>query len=379
MRLTNTSVAAIAVPSGKSEIIVFDELIPGFGIRVRAGGSRRFIYQYKIGKQNRRLTLRGRDAKQARDAALIEQAKLTLGQDPALARQDAQDAASDTFKRCVDRYLALPQGNRRDSTVKEIRRHLERNLAPLHRLHIKQVDRRRVAIELTRLTVECGPVQSNRTRASLSRFFNWCIGEGYVDINIALATNKNDERPRDRVLDDDELRAVWGALPDNDYGDIIKLLTLTGQRAKEISELRWSEIDLKNAIITLPKSRTKNNRKHSIPLAGMALAILKARKREDGRDHVFGQGAGGFSGWSRCKERLDQVVKLAPWTVHDLRRSVATGMGALKVKPHIIEVVLNHISGFRNGVAGVYNLADYEDEKREALKAWDKHMRKVTA
>ena len=111
------------------------------------------------------------------------------------------------------RYLARPQGRRRPSTLKEIKRHLERNLASLHRLHVKKIDRRRVADELARLTVETGPTQSNRTRASLSKFLNWCTGEGYVDVNVALQTNKNEEIPRNRVLDDGELQILWNTLP----------------------------------------------------------------------------------------------------------------------------------------------------------------------
>src|SRR5204862_6081622 len=114
---------------------------------------------------------------------------------------------------CLDRYLARPQGRRRPSTLREIKRHLERNLASLHRVHVKKLDRRRVADELARLTAESGPTQSNRTRASLSKFLNWCIGEGYVDINVALQTNKNEETPRSRILHDGELLILWNALP----------------------------------------------------------------------------------------------------------------------------------------------------------------------
>jgi len=175
MRLTDTTVAAITVPPGKTEIIVFDDSLRGFGIRVREGGSRRFVYQYKLGNTNRRFTFKETNAKRARKAAETLAAKVTLGTDPALEKEAAHDAASDTVRRCLDRYFVRAQGKRRDSTMREIRRHLERNLAPLHRLHIKSLDRRRISEELARLTAECGPIQANRTRASLSRFLNWCM------------------------------------------------------------------------------------------------------------------------------------------------------------------------------------------------------------
>ena len=374
MNLTDASVAAITVPDGKAEIIVFDNSLAGFGVRVRRGGSRRYVYQYKLGGTHRRITFKEATVKRARAAAQILAAKITLGTDPALEKAAAHDAAGDTFKRCLDRYLARPQGRRRDSTLKEIRRHLERNLAPLHRLHIKKIERRRVADELARLTVEAGPTQSNRTRASLSKFLNWCIGEGYTDQNVAAATNRNEEVARVRVLNDAELKTVWNALPPGDYGDIVKLLILTGQRLREISELRWAEIDFDKATITLLPARTKNRRQHMIPLSGPALAILKAKEERGDRQLVFGRGGKGFGGWTKSKARLDERVALAPWIHHDLRRSVATGSATLGVFPHTVEAVLGHISGFRGGVAGVYNLAGYEFEKRAALDLWGSHI-----
>src|SRR5947209_6770548 len=132
MQLTDSVVAMLKVPDGKSEIIAFDDSLPGFGVRIRRGGSKRFIYQYKLNGANRRVTFKEANVKRARAAAQILAAKVTLGSDPALEKEAAHDAAGDTFKRCLDRYLARPQGQRRKRTLQEIRRHLERNLQPLH-------------------------------------------------------------------------------------------------------------------------------------------------------------------------------------------------------------------------------------------------------
>jgi integrase len=372
MRLTDSTI--LKVPKGKSEIIAFDDLLPGFGIRIRRGGSKRFIYQYKLNGTNRRVTFKEANVKRARAAAQILAAKVTLGSDPALEKEAAHDAAGDTFKRCLDRYLTRPQGRRRERTLQEIRRHLERNLAPLHRLHIRTIDRRRVADELVRLTAENGAVQSNRTRSSLSAFLNWCIGEGYIDVNVAAQTNKHEEIARSRVLSDAELRTIWRALPEQgDYRDLIRLLILTGQRLREIANLSWREVDLDKAIITLPPDRTKNHRPHVVPLSAPALEILKGRVREE-RELVFGTGVRGFSNFSKSKRLLDERAKLkSPWVVHDIRRSVATGLAKL-VQPHIVECVLGHVGGFRAGVSGVYNLHAYEFEKRQALDLWGKHI-----
>jgi integrase len=380
MRLTDSAVAALKVPHGKSEIIAFDDSLPGFGVRVRQGGSRRFVYQYKLNGANRRVTFKEANVKRARAAAQILAAKVTLGSDPALEKEAAHDAAGDTFKRCLDRYLARPQGQRRERTLQEIRRHLERNLQPLHRLHVKEISRRRVADELMRLTAENGAVQSNRTRSSLSAFLNWCIGEGYVDVNVAAQTNKHEEIARSRVLSDAELRTIWNALPEQgDYRDLIRLLILTGQRLREIGDLSWREVDLGKAIITLPPSRTKNHREHVVPLSVPALEILKGRARNE-RELVFGQtGDHGFSGFSRAKGLLDQRAKLkVPWVVHDIRRSVATGLARL-VQPHIVECVLGHVGGFKAGIASTYNLHAYEDEKRHALNLWGKHISELVS
>jgi len=378
VRLTDAAVAALKIPDDKAEIIVFDSDLSGFGIRVRRGGSKRFVYQYKLNGTNRRVTFKEANVKRARAAAQILAAKVTLGSDPALEKEAAHNGASDTFKRCLDRYLERPQGKRRERTLLEIRRHLERNLAPLHRLHIKTIDRRRVADELARLTVENGAVQSNRTRSSLSAFLNWCVGEGYIDINVAAQTNKHEEIARNRVLSDAELKTIWNALPErSDYRDLIRLLILTGQRLREIANLSWKEVDLDKAIITLPPGRTKNHREHIIPLSAPALKILKQREHND-RELVFGSGGHGFSGFSRAKRLLDEKTKLKPWVVHDIRRSVATGLPKL-VQPHIVECVLGHVGGIRAGVSGVYNQFAYEDEKKHALNLWGEHISELVS
>jgi integrase len=270
----------------------------------------------------------------------------------------------------------------RRSTYREIERHLVRNLKALHNLRIDKVDRRAIAIELARCTSASGPVQANRSRASLVKFLNWCAGEGFIDANPAAFTNKNPEKGRDRVLTDGELRKIWRALPDGDFGDIVKLLTLTGCRANEVARLCWSEIDFERGVIALPASRTKNHRAHFVPMGATVRAILEGRQQHDGRDFVFGRDrdqSSGFSGWSRCKIRLDDDVKIPSWVIHDIRRSVATGLGELGIQPHVVESCLNHQSGTKRGVAGVYNKSAYAAEVATALARWDQHLADVLA
>ena len=138
--------------------------------------------------------------------------------------------------------------------------------------------------------------------------------------------------------------------------------------------MEWTE--LSDGIWTIPAARTKNRRAHSLPLPRAALALLP---QPNGRQWVFGIGARGFSGWSAAKRALDSRAKLTePYRIHDLRRSVATGLANLGVLPHVIEAVLNHVSGARAGIAGIYNRATYAKEMREALERWAEHVEAIT-
>jgi len=148
---------------------------------------------------------------------------------------------------------------------------------------------------------------------------------------------------------------------------------------REIADLEWDELDLERAIITLPKERTKNGRRHTIPLSAPALEILTARTPYADRVLVFGRtGSRGFWNWNNAKRKLDEQLKIAePWIIHDLRRTAATGMAGIGIQPHVIEATLNHVSGSKAGVAGVYNRQTYEKEKTAALDRWAEHLAAV--
>jgi integrase len=211
-------------------------------------------------------------------------------------------------------------------------------------------------------------------RASLSAFFAWCIARGLAEVNPVLGTPVAPEKPRTRVLPITELAAVWRACNGDAFGTIVKLLMLTGCRAGEIGGLRFGEI--RDGVIVLPADRVKNKRAHLLSLAVPAQAVLAGWTKRYG-DCVFA--SGGFRSWSYGKQQLDARLAAAgmrpePWTVHDLRRSVATGMAEIGIQPHIVEAVLNHISGHKAGIAGVYNRATYEKEKTAALAMWADHL-----
>jgi integrase len=308
----------------------------------------------------------------ARKNASKLEAEIRLGKDLAGQKAIAKQEAEYTFALLAERFLDARRPELRPATIHEYGRHLRHDAKSLHRLPIAAVMQADIA---RLLNSAAGPVSANRLRSTLSAMFSWIIKEGVVlpAGNPAAFTNKRAEQPRDRVLSDDELKLIWQALENDDYGSIIKLLILTGARAEEISGLQWREVG--DNAINLPGLRTKNRRSHTIPLSEPAKAIIAGGDRGK-RIHVFGRDDSGFYGWSKCKIRLDQKLgdSVAHWVIHDLRRSAVTGMAELGVQPHIIEAVVNHVSGHKGGVAGIYNRAAYDKEKREALNLWAEHV-----
>ena len=276
----------------------------------------------------------------------------------------------------MEDYLEARQPGMKPRTHEEYSRHLRKHWKPLHGLAIGSIARTTIAARLREIVKANGPVAADRARSTLSAMFAWAIGEGLAETNPVSGTNRASESmSRERVLSDAEVAAIWKAAPDNDYGRIVKLLMLTAQRREEIGGLAWSEIDKARKLVALPPDRTKNSRPHEVPMSDAAVAVLESTPPRVGRALVFGIGRGGYSGWSRSKKALDKSAKIAPWTLHDLRRSAATRMADLGVAPHVIEAVLNHVSGHKSGVAGIYNRSTYSDEKRAALDLWASHLR----
>jgi integrase len=382
MKFTDAAVAALKLPRGKSDAIVFDDRRPGLGVRMRARAegslvNRTWVVQFRVNGRTQRHDLGPVTAtatKRARELADEYFAKVRRGINPKAEKRAARVNAAETFGRLSAVFLKAAESRLRPRSYAEVSRHIEKQLSALDHEPINGIDRKRIAEILSRLAVESGPVAANRVRASLSAFFTWAIGEGFVE-----------EQSRDRVLPGAELAAVWSACGDDDYGRIVRLLILTGQRRDEVGGIAETELQRERHMWSLPAERTKNGEPHDVPLPDVALALLP-EPRED-RGTIFGRGAGPFSGWSRCKERLDARIAaaapdgkpLAPWTLHDLRRSTATGMGELGVQPHIVEAVLNHISGARRGVAGIYNRATYATEKRDAIVQWAAHVAGLVA
>jgi integrase len=394
MKLTQQAAENLPLNPGQTDRIAFDDSIPGFGIRVRQakkwnGGalsnqapSRSWVFQYRMGTQSRRMNLglvSAVKAQAARDIAAKLHAQVTLGEDPALQKVEAKAKASDTLGALVTKYLDRQRKELRPNSLRAVTRYLGNYFAPLHRTPVANVDRKAIANVLDKIEHDAGTVSRNRARTTLSALFSWAMQEGLAESNPVIGTGVRQERKRERVLSASELRLIWNTLPANRYGAIIKLLLLTGARFNEVAQLKWTEVDFQRGVISLPGDRTKNARPHEIPMSPTVRSLLEVQPKDDGRGRVFCKPS-----QARCKAALDNAITkanggpLPHWTHHDLRRTAATGMvDDVKILPHVVEAVLNHISGHKGGVAGIYNRAVYRDEKREALDRWDRHIAEV--
>jgi integrase len=393
-RLTPRYVSTLTLPPGKTDALYFDDAVPGLALRLRAGGKKSWVFQYRVGNRQRRLALGVATAltpHEARKRAAVLHAEVKLGRDPAGDKSEAQARASETFQAILPLFLARQKERLRPRAFVEVERHLTTHAKRLHHVPLVEIARRDVAGVLTGVAAQLSGASANRVRTSLSSFFSWCIREGLLDNNPAAWTERREEAARKRLLTGEELREIWAALSDDAYGTIVRLLILTGARREEIGALRWSEVNLDRGLITLPPERTKNKHEYEIVLSSPALAILKSRTRliwPDGSacDLMFGRGVRGFAGWVGSKNDLNKrilaarkstgvdAVGMPAWVLHDFRRLVSTTLhDQLGVAPHIVESILGHV-GHQAGTAGRYNLALYREEKCHALERWGEHV-----
>jgi integrase len=266
-------------------------------------------------------------------------------------------------------------------------------------LRSKAVDgigRAEIVKQLREIEDASGKRTADCAKAHLGMCFAWAMDRYALLANPVLGIKaRGGTARRTRTLTNDEIRELWiaskasGPQGGDHFERIVKLLLLTAQRRDEIANLPWSELNNADARIELPPERTKNHLPHMVPLSDQAAEVLAGVERVEGDTFVFGRGeVAGFSGWSRAKAALDARIakarkqagvkeRMPRWTIHDLRRTAASGMAGLKIEPAHIEAVLNHVSGVKAGVAGTYNQYAYLDEKREALKAWGAHVAKL--
>jgi len=449
MTQTLTKTIVEAIEPGEKDIFAWDGSLRGFGVKVTPKGRRVYLVQYRpkgsgsefrptrrytIGPHGRPWTIEA-----ARKAAREVLAKVSLGQDPFLTNREERDREQAELlakrKAEADAAEAKKRAQREAFSVL-VEEFIERHAKVRNRSHsesrriLTSADvepfRLKPVFTITRADIRdavgaASDISRGRGRllfAHLRKFFNWCVENAYLEVSPCVGQKgPPNYKARDRWLSDQELRLVWHACAKvtEPFGDLVRLLILTGQRREEVTAMAWDELDFDRNEWIIPRERSKNDKAHAVDLAPEAVAILmgllaKARVRQrlenislrDGSvpmpiGPVFTTtGTTPVSGHSKIKLRIDELVESArqkgadalgldkpspipDWRLHDLRRTAATGMARLGHPPHVIEAVLNHQSGVRGGLVAVYQHYDHRKERRDALSAWAAHVLNVTS
>jgi integrase len=424
VQLTAAAVERLkAAPGVRTEY--FDKLLPGFALRVSGpttsnpAGSKSWVVFYRFGGKLRRDTI-GKwpvlELAEAREKARKMLAAVSEDRDPhpTIQQKHSVESVVDEF---ISRHLTAHR--RSASYIKETRRIFDAIALPRWRGRaLEQITRRdvmelldevadgRASINSRNGAGKGAPIMANRVLATLRAFFRWSVGRGLIETSpVSNIPRPAGENPRDRVLSDEEIVYFWNGCDTLGwpFGPMFKLLLLTAQRRDEVGGARWPEIDLDKRLWTIPRERAKNDRTHEVHLSELALEILSelpkiSRSRADGAGsepspYLFTtSGERPVSGFSKAKERLDgHMLKLLrvelgqaggdpdaaaidPWILHDLRRTAATGMARLNIAPHVVDRILNHVSGTIRGVAAVYNRHAYLEERKSALEAWARYV-----
>jgi integrase len=377
-KLTAKAVENIKPIATRQEIP--DALLPGLYLIVQPSGARSWAVRYRHNGRPRKHTLGPFptiDLKTARALGTKVLRSAAEGRDPTGERQEQR---ANSVEQVVAQFLVkYGQRRYRPRTFAEAQRLLQQNVvAHWGRQPIASITRKQLRDMLEQLVANDTPMLANRVHSTARKLFSWAVEQEIIEVSpFAGLKAPAEEKSRDRILTDQELRAVWQAAGQmGTYGVLVRLLVLTGQRRGEIAGLTWSEIDLDKRLIRLPRERVKNDRAHEIPLSPQAVALIEGLPRSTSDHYVFSLPIGGFG---KLKEQLDKLCGVTDWVLHDLRRSVASGMAKLGVGLPVIEKVLNHISGSFAGVVGIYQRHDFAGEKRKALELWGAHVAAIVS
>jgi integrase len=365
---------------GQERLELHDELLPGFGLRVTAKGRKSWFVFYRLHGRLRRYTIGSYPAiklSEARELAREASRKVQEGADPLDQKRATRRKPTDTVAAVAERFIEL-WAKRRNKTWSVQQRILAREVLPLWgRRRIQDITRRDV-LELTDAIVARGaPIMANRVLATIKKLFNWAVDRDYIEIPPTAGVKApSKETSRARFLSDEEIRELWEAFEAEDYpaGPMFKFLLLTGQRVSEVARMRRE--DLVDGLWTIPDN--KSGRPHSLVLPPQALAILEDLPKFEG-PFVFSTtgGARPYQGEAKAKARAEERSGVTSWRLHDLRRTMATGMAKLGVPVQVTEAVLNHRSGAVSGIAAVYQRHDYAGEKGGALRLWADHLERL--
>jgi integrase len=384
-KLTELSVARIRPPkSGRLE--VWDTTLPAFGLRITSAGARSYVVALrKPGAKHPARIKVGEPGEPPRGISLADARTRAreLMADPG-ALEPHEEATPDTVASMAAEYVErhLKRNTRRWRDAEQM---LARDVLPHWGDRVAADIGRRDVLDLADGIMDRSPVSANRVLSLIRRLYNWGMERGIIEANPAAGIKPPHwEHPRDRILSEDELRALWGAWETMGYpfGTIQRLLLLTAQRRGEVAAMRWDQLDLDRGVWRLASTDTKTGREHVLPLSPPVVEILERVPRFGGSPLLFPANRRGsarpVSGYSKAKRVTDRLSGIEGWTWHDLRRTAATGMAKLNVPPHVCERILNHSgSGMMSAIARVYNVHSYQAEMGQALDAWGREVERI--
>ena len=387
--LTSRTLETLKPGPGRKEIA--DRHLPGLYLVVQPSGRRSWAVRYRHQGRPRKHTLGSYpalDLKTARSLAGQALRAVAEGRDPGREKIEARTEIPDTVE-VVARQFVDSHCRRlnRPRTLESTEQLLRQHVLPRWGQRLARDITRRDVLELTDGIIDSGrPVAANRALAVVRTLFNWACDRDILPASPCVGVRPpTPETARDRVLSDAELALLWSAATrlGGPFATLVQLLALTGQRRSEVARMEWAEIDLANSLWTLPAARCKSGKSHEVFLSQPAVAILQAFPRFAEGNFVLSTDGGltASSNYGANKRRLDALLPadFKAWRLHDLRRSVASGMARLGVQLPVIEKVLNHSSGSFAGIVGVYQHHSFAIEKAKALALWGQHVAGLAA
>jgi integrase len=368
-RLTPVAVTKAQAAPNAERTIIWDTALPGFGLMVTANGHKSFVCQYRANGRSRRYTINSvLGLTDARKEALSVLGKAAKGADPLAARQKATDAAENTLRAVADEYMRRDGSRLRSKGDRQ--RLLDRYVFP--RLGGRQIDsitRRDVVKLLDTIESQNGPVQADHVLAVVRKLFNWHAARSddfRSPIVRGMARTRPQERRRQRVLSDDELRAVWNAAEatGGPFGWLVRFILLTATRRNEAARMSRGEII--GSDWTIPGSRHKSKRDFLLPMSEAAAKLLASFPIIGRKGLVFTtDGKRPIGGFSKAKREFDKACGVTGWTIHDLRRTARSLMSKAGADPDHAERALGHVLP---GIRGTYDVFEYRNEK---LRSFD--------
>ncbi len=364
------------------EYVIYHKSITGFGLRIRPTGHKSYIIIYKNRSEKTVKHTIGNAATMTLDEAENKAKTAIINiRENRTHQEDNYNLKKLTLSKAFREYMI---DYARTHSINK----WYKNIDTLFRKYVEPDIGAKLLHEIKKVEVynciQAGgtPHVRRHIRAFLSSFYSWCVCLDYTERNLVKDIPKTERvKSRDRILSEEDLAIVWNNSYkiSSPFGECIRLLILSGQGRSEVAELEWDEIDFQQKIWKLPEHRSKNKHSHTIPLSDGMLEIISGLTNQS--KYVFESSVNTgnpINSFSKIADKLRNISGVDDWCIHDLRRTVASGMAKIGILPHVIEAVIGHRSGAIKGVAAVYNRYGYENEKRQALEQWGKYIAEIS-